>query len=73
MRRALEREVRFILGRQVLCPIIYAELDVDGDAALIEVPQFDGDVHDVEGLLRVREFLFADPRTHARLLADLAS
>ena len=38
---------------------------------LILVPHLDDDVHDVEGLLRVRRFLFAAQAERERLIADV--
>jgi anion-transporting ArsA/GET3 family ATPase len=38
---------------------------------LILVPHLDDDVHDVEGLLRVRRFLFASQAERERLIADV--
>jgi anion-transporting ArsA/GET3 family ATPase len=40
---------------------------------LLLVPQFDEDIHDVEGLLRMREFLFASDDERARLISDSVS
>jgi len=39
---------------------------------IIRVPQLDGDVHDVEGLERVRAFLFASESDRERMIAELA-
>jgi anion-transporting ArsA/GET3 family ATPase len=44
------------------------ELD---DHPLLLVPHLDGDVHDVEGLLRVHRYLFASDAEHERLIADV--
>jgi anion-transporting ArsA/GET3 family ATPase len=43
----------------------------DGGDRVIQVPQLDGDVHDVSGLARVRAFLFASADEHARLIAEI--
>lgn len=45
---------------------------LDG-GALIEVPQLDGDVHDVAGLAAVSRFLFASPSARRRLMAPIVS
>jgi anion-transporting ArsA/GET3 family ATPase len=42
-----------------------------GGAPLLLVPHFDGDVHDVDGLLRVHRYLFASDAEHERLIADV--
>jgi anion-transporting ArsA/GET3 family ATPase len=42
-----------------------------GDHPLLLVPHLDDDVHDVEGLLRVRRFLFASDDERERLIADV--
>jgi anion-transporting ArsA/GET3 family ATPase len=42
-------------------------------AELIPVPQFDGDVHDVEGLLRVHEWLFATDAEREALFAAVTA
>jgi anion-transporting ArsA/GET3 family ATPase len=39
---------------------------------IIRVPQLDGDVHDVQGLERVRAFLFASESDRERMIAELA-
>jgi anion-transporting ArsA/GET3 family ATPase len=41
------------------------------DQPLLLVPHLDDDVHDVEGLLRVRRYLFASDSEHDRLIADV--
>jgi anion-transporting ArsA/GET3 family ATPase len=43
--------------------------ELDGEPLLL-VPQFDGDVHDVDGLLRVHRYLFASDAERASLIAD---
>jgi anion-transporting ArsA/GET3 family ATPase len=43
---------------------------VDGEP-LLPVPQFDDDIHDVSGLLRVQEYLFASDARRAELIEDL--
>ena len=43
-----------------------------GDRDPIVVPQLDGDVHDVDGLVRVHRHLFAEGDARATLLADAA-
>ena len=43
---------------------------VDGEP-LLPVPQFDDDIHDVAGLLRVQEYLFGTDQRRAELLEDL--
>jgi CelD/BcsL family acetyltransferase involved in cellulose biosynthesis len=44
-----------------------------GGQRLLLVPYFDDDVHDVEGLLRVRRYLFASDAEHDRLIADVVA
>jgi anion-transporting ArsA/GET3 family ATPase len=44
-----------------------------GSEPLLLVPQFDEDIHDVEGLLRMRKFLFAADEESARLISDAVS
>jgi anion-transporting ArsA/GET3 family ATPase len=46
--------------------------EVDGRPLLL-VPQLDDDVHDVEGLLRVRRYLFASAAERRRLIADVVA
>lgn len=42
-------------------------------APIILVPQFDDDVHDVEGLLRVHRYLFASAAERERMLAQVVA
>jgi anion-transporting ArsA/GET3 family ATPase len=44
-----------------------------GSLPLLLVPQLDDDVHDVEGLLRVRRFLFASAEERERMIASLVA
>ena len=44
-----------------------------GDRPLLEVPQFDSDVHDVEGLLRIHRYLFATAKERRAMLSDLVA
>jgi anion-transporting ArsA/GET3 family ATPase len=44
-----------------------------GGRPLLAVPQLDGDVHDVEGLLRVHRYLFASEAERERLIADVVA
>jgi hypothetical protein len=37
------------------------------------VPQFDDDVHDVDGLLQVHRYLFASQSDRERLIADVVA
>jgi hypothetical protein len=37
------------------------------------VPQLDGDVHDIEGLLQMRRYLFASGVQRQRLIANLVA
>ena len=46
------------------------ELD---DEPLLLVPQLDGDVHDVSGLVRVHRYLFASDADRARLIEDVVA
>jgi anion-transporting ArsA/GET3 family ATPase len=43
------------------------------DRPLLLVPHFDGDVHDIEGLLRVRRYLFASAAQRAQMIADVVA
>jgi anion-transporting ArsA/GET3 family ATPase len=45
---------------------------LDGRPLLL-VPQLDGDVHDVEGLLRVHRYLFASQAEREQLIADVVA
>jgi hypothetical protein len=47
--------------------------ELDADEPLLLIPQFDDDVHDIAGLLRMREFLFASDEERARLISDAVS
>jgi anion-transporting ArsA/GET3 family ATPase len=40
---------------------------------LLLVPQLDDDIHDVEGLLRVRRYLFASAAQRRRLIAEVVA
>ncbi len=40
---------------------------------LLPVPHFDGDIHDVDGLLQVHRYLFASDKERAQLIADLVA
>ncbi len=44
-----------------------------GDEPLVLVPQLDQDVHDLEGLLQMRRYLFASAPEREQLLADLVA
>lgn len=44
-----------------------------GGSPPLLVPQFDDDVHDTEGLLRLHRYLFASDRERERLLADVVA
>ena len=46
--------------------------ELDGRPLLL-VPHLDDDVHDIEGLLRVRRYLFASPAERRRLIADVVA
>ena len=48
------------------------EEELDG-ARLLLVPHLDSDVHDIEGLLRVRRYLFAADDERRRLIADVVA
>jgi anion-transporting ArsA/GET3 family ATPase len=48
-------------------------LDQVGSDAVIQVPQLDGDVHDIEGLARVQAFLFASDAQRARLIDEVVA
>jgi anion-transporting ArsA/GET3 family ATPase len=47
-------------------------IEETGDADPIVIPQLDGDVHDVDGLVAVHRHLFASKAERKRLLADAA-
>jgi len=47
--------------------------ELGADEPLLLIPQFDDDVHDVGGLLRMREFLFASAEERARLIGAAVS
>ena len=49
------------------------ELDDAHEHNVIQVPQLDGDVHDVDGLQRVRAFLFAPDAERERLIAEVVA
>jgi anion-transporting ArsA/GET3 family ATPase len=44
-----------------------------GEEPLLPVPQFDDDIHDVSGLLRVHEYLFGSEQARTRLIEDLVA
>jgi anion-transporting ArsA/GET3 family ATPase len=44
-----------------------------GGSPLLLVPQLDDDVHDVDGLLRMRRYLFASADERERMLADVVA
>ena len=46
------------------------ELD---DPPVLLVPHFDGDVHDIEGLMRVHRYLFASKAQRAQMIADVVA
>lgn len=46
------------------------ELD---DEPLLLVPHFDGDVHDIDGLLQMQRYLFADEEERRRLIEDVVA
>jgi anion-transporting ArsA/GET3 family ATPase len=46
--------------------------ELDGEPLLL-VPQLDGDVHDVSGLVRVHRYLFASDAERARLIDDVVA
>jgi anion-transporting ArsA/GET3 family ATPase len=50
-----------------------AEIGDGDDDRVIQVPQLDGDVHDVAGLERVRAFLFASEEERERLIAEIVA
>jgi hypothetical protein len=43
------------------------------DVPLLLVPHLDGEVHDVEGLLRICRYLFASDSERFRLIADVVA
>jgi anion-transporting ArsA/GET3 family ATPase len=44
-----------------------------GNHPLVLVPQLDDDVHDLEGLLKMHRYLFADAQERKRLIAELVA
>ena len=52
------------------CERLGAEL---GDRPLLLVPHLDDDVHDIDGLLRVRRFLFASEAERERMIGDVVA
>ena len=52
---------------------LVSELGDLGDRGLILVPQLDDDVHDVEGLERVRRYLFATDAERAEMISALVA
>ncbi len=44
-----------------------------GDVPVVQVPHFDADIHDVAGLLRVHDYLFAPDEQRERLLAQVTA
>ena len=52
---------------------LVSELGNVGEQGLILVPQLDGDVHDVDGLKRVRRYLFASAAERADLITELVA
>jgi anion-transporting ArsA/GET3 family ATPase len=44
-----------------------------GEGPLLPVPQFDDDIHDIRGLLRVHEYLFGTEEVRRRLIEDLVA
>jgi anion-transporting ArsA/GET3 family ATPase len=61
-----------VLARRDEHNIARLAAEIDGRRALL-VPQLDDDVHDIEGLLRMRRYLFASDIERERLLADLVA
>jgi anion-transporting ArsA/GET3 family ATPase len=45
---------------------------LDGEP-ILTVPQFDGEIHDVAGLVRVHDYLFGSPEQRARLIGTLVA
>jgi anion-transporting ArsA/GET3 family ATPase len=61
-----------LLARRDARNVTRLEAELGGQRLLL-VPYFDDDVHDVEGLLRVRRYLFASDAEHDRLIADVVA
>jgi anion-transporting ArsA/GET3 family ATPase len=61
-----------VLARRDRRNIARLAAELDGQA-LIEIPQLDGDVHDIAALASVSRFLFATPAQRRRLLAPIVS
>ena len=61
-----------VLARRDAANITRLEEELDGRPMLL-VPHLDGDVHDIEGLLRMHRYLFASDAERGRLIADLVA
>jgi hypothetical protein len=61
-----------VLARRDQRNIARLSAELDG-AALLLVPHFDADVHDVEGLVRVHNYLFASEAEREALIADVVA
>ena len=61
-----------VLARRDAANITRLEEELDGRPMLL-VPHLDGDVHDIEGLLRMHRYLFASQAERERLIADLVA
>jgi anion-transporting ArsA/GET3 family ATPase len=61
-----------VLARRDAANIARLEEELDG-RPMVLVPHLDGDVHDIEGLLRMHRYLFASDAERERLIADLVA
>ena len=61
-----------VLARRDAANITRLEEELDG-RPMVLVPHLDGDVHDIEGLLRMHRYLFASDAERERLIADLVA
>lgn len=61
-----------VLARRDAANIARLEEELDG-RPMVLVPHLDGDVHDIEGLLRMHSYLFASDAERERLIADLVA
>lgn len=60
------------LARRDTVNVARLEQELTG-APLLLVPRLDDDVHDIEGLLRMRRYLFASESQRARMIADVVA
>ena len=61
-----------VLARRDMHNIERLQIELNGRPLLL-VPHLDDDVHDIEGLLRVRRYLFASETERERMLAEVVA